>query len=143
MNGFANKPWGNCCPIALSHICQYDKLFIFKDGYSSLHFHRKKHNQFVVESGTLVIYELDPFEKPFFHRFEIHPGETHIIEPGPKKVHQFFAPEDCVMHEFYWQRPEKEPLDREEIVRLTENGRGEFVAPTWERYEKLIRKHWS
>ena len=129
------KPWGRCIPVAVNQICQFDRLEIKAGGYSSLHFHRKKINQFVVESGRLQIYSLDGDQ---ISVTTLRPGDGTILDAGSRNTHQFCAPVDCLLHEFYWQVPEEAPIEREEIVRLTPNGCGDFTAPTVEQVLKLL-----
>lgn len=124
------KSWGVRIPQALSDVCQYDILKIDGGGYSSLHYHRHKFNQFIVESGQLNIVSLRNLDGEFvFVMDTLTDREQLTIPPGVHNVHQFYAIGPVVLHEWYWV--ESGPLlEIEDIVRLTDNGIGDYVGPS-------------
>lgn len=124
------KPWGLCFPMVMGHSIQLDRLLVYAGGFSSLHYHEQKWNLFFVESGELDIWWLKHGGPA-----TLKAGDHVVVPPGWENVHQFHCRQQTVLFEFYWQQPGDSPLQREEIVRLTENGRGEFVRPTWELAE--------
>jgi hypothetical protein len=115
----------------MSQTTQMDKLMIYGGGYSSLHYHKFKWNLFTVEAGELEIYTRAAVTDTVIMRW-LGPGDHFIAPPGVENIHQFYCPPGpgCTCYEFYWQKRQDAPLEREEIVRLTDNGRGNFQPPT-------------
>lgn len=131
-----NKPWGVCTPIARGSIVQLDKLRILKGGFSSLHWHDRRVNQFVIESGDLTIYHADRRQ---LHAVTLGPGHMLSIDPGV--IHQFYCEADCVCWEFYYQKPQYGQIDPDDIVRLTQNGRDHFPVPTLESVQHALQRY--
>ena len=113
-----SKPWGKSIRRFINGFIQFEEIHIKKGGFSSVHYHERKWNEFLIQSGSLRV--------NFYHasgKLKV----THEIEPGikivapPKSRHQFIAHKgDVVGYEIYYDFSGK--LDSEDIVRFSTNG---------------------
>lgn len=108
----------------LTYVVQIDELWINAGGFSSIHYHRFRHNLFLVESGLLCVEGFNPGAGP--NDVDAKPDEIHYLRGGDSMkleagiIHRFVAIEDTLCTEVYWGgSPEVDPLD---IVRFAENG---------------------
>jgi mannose-6-phosphate isomerase-like protein (cupin superfamily) len=97
INPPTKKPWGTTQLICEQSNFEVHRIVVHKGGYCSTHYHKRKVNQFFVESGTLQITTFD-YEAAF--KTILHAKHSCIIPAG--SVHSFTAIEDTVAYEIYW-----------------------------------------
>lgn len=112
------KPWGYSTRVYCNEQLQVERIFIRPGGFSSVHMHSCKVNQFVVNKGILLVNLFDDQLRPV-ESHSLDAGESWVVGVGEK--HQFVACSLVEGYEFYW--PEKDvELDPNDIVRYTTNG---------------------
>ena len=116
-SGPRQKTWGWSTRVYSSDELQVERIFIKVGGFSSIHLHERKYNQFVVTLGTLAVNYFD--EQNRHVRGElVATGDSLIVQPMER--HQFFAETTVHGYEVYWGKDGK--VDPEDIVRFSENG---------------------
>lgn len=107
------KPWGTTTLIENHQNTTVHALEIVPGGYCSLHFHERKHNAFLVQSGRLVL----SFGEDEGGALVLGPGEYYSVPPGVYHRFSNQGREPVKAHEWYWpDEPSASPLS-EDIVR--------------------------
>jgi mannose-6-phosphate isomerase-like protein (cupin superfamily) len=120
------KPWGYSTRLFINEAIQLERIFIQGGGYSSIHLHERKYNQFVVQKGMLLINTFDD-TLTWQTDIKVASGQQLTIEPNVR--HQFVARSDVEAYELYWPAvPSDGPVAPEDIVRFSQNG----VARRWD-----------
>jgi quercetin dioxygenase-like cupin family protein len=109
---------------------QVERIYIKPGGYSSIHEHRHKANQFIVIAGQLKVNLFDGQNK-LEESTLIGPGDVEIVYPPHR--HQFVATTEVDGFEVYWI-PDKGRLDPDDITRYSDGGLdGEWLnGPPWQ-----------
>jgi len=113
------KPWGWSTRLYCSDNFQVERITIRAGGYSSIHLHERKVNQFVVSSGTLCVTCFDSDLKQTRHR-DVTDASHFQVTPCVR--HQFIAVTDVEGYEVYWSQPSSSVLDPDDIIRFSANG---------------------
>lgn len=92
------KVWGQTEEIFRKNNVEIHRIFAKKDGFSSKHLHKSKHNMFFVESGKLMV-EVWKNDYDLVDSTVISSGESTVARPG--EYHRFTALEDTVALEIY------------------------------------------
>lgn len=104
------KIWGETTLVFDNNTIHVYMAHIKKDGYSSKHYHKYKHNLLFVDSGCLLLKRWDSNEQII--ETILNKGES-IIVPN-EQWHQFVAKENTVLLEIYYTI-----LNHEDITRFT------------------------
>lgn len=115
------KPWGMFSRLYQDQFLIVDHIKAKRGGFSSIHYHERKTNLFVVERGMLQVSTyirsaLDSNEVIKQGIATLLPGYEFVVMPG--MLHQFLALEDSWAYEVYWGAM----IDPDDIVRLSQNG---------------------
>ena len=119
------KSWGKSIRRFIDSYLQVEEAHIDKGGYSSVHLHERKWNEFIVSKGSLLVHIYDDQGKSEM---------THELEPGirihvpPNIRHQFVATTKVVVYEVYFDPSHQ--LDPEDIIRFSKNGCYVKISPT-------------
>lgn len=120
MGEVKEKLWGWSEALVVSPAGEVHRIDINAGGYCSIHYHRTKHNVFVLMHGAIDIYEwvggADTNGDPSRVHHLVNPGDSYAVPPGV--LHQFRALKQSRAIEVYWP----DPLGAEDIVRFTEGG---------------------
>jgi quercetin dioxygenase-like cupin family protein len=111
-----DKAWGRTRTLVVGHNAEVVECEIKAGGFSSVHFHEFKSNEFVIMEGKIDVPNLS-HEEPI--EIILSAGDSLRIAPGVK--HQFRAITDCRLIEIYTRR-DGGKIDPADIVRLSEGG---------------------
>ena len=109
----SGKVWGSTQPLFDKNNVEMSRIEVVKGGFCSIHHHNHKFNAFYVESGSLLIRVWKSYN--LVDETTLGPGDiTHV---SPQENHQFFALEDTVAFEIYYNI-----LSLDDIERSTHGG---------------------
>lgn len=113
---FELKAWGRTLEVISNPFYSQHHLEVIAGGYCSLHYHRRRANRFIVQSGQVEIIEMFG---PFVKRTRLGSGSTHDV---PSLVtHMFVVYQSGIMLEEYYPDRGGE-VRTDDIIRLVEGG---------------------
>ena len=112
------KTWGWSTRVYCNEQLQVERIIVKAGGYSSIHLHAHKVNQFLVSTGTMNVMLFDEQLRSCQSQL-LQPGEYYVVPTGVR--HQFHALTACEGYEFYWPS-DLVQLDPNDIVRFSSNG---------------------
>jgi mannose-6-phosphate isomerase-like protein (cupin superfamily) len=112
------KTWGWSTRLFCNEQLQLERIYVRPGGYSSIHLHKFKHNQFVVSYGEMSVQTFDQGLK-LLRTFDLRGGDNVVIPIDNR--HQFVAKTEVEGYEMYWPENGK-TLEPNDIVRFSENG---------------------
>ena len=125
-----NKPWGWTVTQFADSKTEVKLCHIEKGGYSSVHRHNEKHNTFHVAQGQLQVLEFSCDLEGITGVAIRLADKVHVLTPDSLPlvmpagtIHQFYAPEKCVLIEVYHGAGESGFADPGDIERFTKHGR--------------------
>ena len=118
------KTWGWSTRVYLDSGLQTEKIAIKSGGYSSIHLHEHKVNQFLVTTGELQV-NLFNSDNVLFDCIRLKNNEKCSIDNNIR--HQFVARSDVLGFEMYWPCEGGKVLP-DDIIRFSENGLNEQVG---------------
>ena len=113
------KTWGWSTRLFCNEQLQLERIYVRPGGYSSIHLHKFKHNQFVVSNGEMCVFTFDQALK-LLRTFDLRGGDNLVIPIENR--HQFVAKTEVEGYEVYWPENKAASLDPNDIVRFSENG---------------------
>ena len=119
------KPWGRSIRRFINEFVQLEEIYIVEGGYSSVHCHMRKWNEFLIQDGSLRVNFYDD-EGQLSHSELLEAGVKLKVEP--EKRHQFIAESEVHGYEIYYDLIGI--LDAEDIVRFSGNGCYVKISPT-------------
>jgi mannose-6-phosphate isomerase-like protein (cupin superfamily) len=108
-----DKVWGTDETLYSSDLAELHILHMKKGGYTSQHYHTKRHSFLRVVSGSLRVDVFGPYSGCVSSTTL---GATESISIGPNVLHKLYAEQDCEVLELY------SPNKAGDIVRLDEGG---------------------
>lgn len=119
------KVWGETTAIINGSTMSVHFIRVLAGGFCSRHSHRSRANLFFVISGELLV----RVERTagVIDETRLRAGDTTVVMPG--LVHQFEAVNDVEAIEVYFIQP----IDEEDIVRLSSGGRKPLAQRNAER----------
>lgn len=119
------KTWGWSTRVYCNEHLQVERIYVRAGGYSSIHLHQHKANQFCVVRGDLAVNLFDD-GNTLTHCEAVPVGSSFLILPPAR--HQFVARSLVEGYEVYWTTDSTE-IDPHDIVRFSNNG----VDEEWTR----------
>jgi mannose-6-phosphate isomerase-like protein (cupin superfamily) len=113
-----SKTWGSSTRVFYDGRLQVEKIRIKAGGYSSIHLHDDKVNQFCVVEGTLTVNIFDETNE-VVDVYTLGPTDTCAIDARVR--HQFLAETDVSGYEMYWPSGTNS-VRPDDIERFTTNG---------------------
>ena len=113
------KCWGRVEHLFHSEHAAVSLLEIKKGGYTSIHYHRQRVNQFTVISGRVII-EHWTLGKMDLGKRELGPGESMEVDAGIE--HRFCVVESGEMVEVYWPAYVGAKVSIDDIERIDVGG---------------------
>lgn len=105
------KIWGTTSLIFHRNNVEIHRITGIKDGYSSIHRHLFKANQFVVESGSIAIHAWKPYG--LVDKTILSAGDTCTVQAG--EWHKFVVLEpNTVVYEIYWTELNQHDIERKD-----------------------------
>lgn len=116
------KSWGESIPLCRDDVAEIVRVKIKHGGFSSLHLHERKHNLFIVLSGTLQVkvHEDDALRTLRSNKFLKSDTPPLLVPAGT--LHRFFALDDVEAVEVYVSS-DGTPVEAGDIVRQDEGGK--------------------
>ena len=106
------KVWGTTSPIFCRNNVEIHRITGIKDRYCSKHYHVKKFNLFLVETGKLLVKVWKSYG--LVDETLLGPGMTCTVRPG--ETHQFQVLEEgTVALEVYWTEIEPDDIVRDGV----------------------------
>lgn len=120
------KPWGAAVHYLESYWCQVSVITVVAGGYSSIHLHERKHNQFTIASGKMIVREFGEdgrmVQAWMLDASSPNPVRRTVVIPKGVR-HQFFCPEPArVVETYFVDDPSEELVLGGDIIRFSENG---------------------
>lgn len=113
------KTWGWSTRVLINEMLQVEHILVQPGGYSSVHLHEDKVNQFIVKRGTLLVNYFDE-QLENDGQDTLHCGDSVAISVGRR--HQFVAMSEVEGYEVYWTTNDAKKVEADDIVRFSENG---------------------
>jgi mannose-6-phosphate isomerase-like protein (cupin superfamily) len=119
MTALTPKPWGHSTRVFADPHIQVERIQGELGGYSSIHLHEHKTNQFIVNAGELLVHTFDA-GNTLSETTTLKAGQHCIVPPFQR--HQFVCVSPVQGYEVYWCDDPAQQVKPDDIVRFTTNG---------------------